>query len=426
MLPVYYIGAMEAVKEKPVTKSSPFITVKLRLLEHDGRERMFADFPRNTRLIAAIKSIPGARWSQSKRMWHLNPTNQVYSLLKEKVKGLAVVDASELKKPRPPAPSPNGEGEQPRAGGRGAQASAGNSSASGGEAGGGIQYAGLQATAIARLDAFKKYMQQLRYSPQTVENYLSCLKQFFNYYHHTDPAQLTERDVEQFNHEIIITGGLSSSYQRSMVGAIKLFYSHFSGHRMNISRLERPRKEHRLPEVLSKEEVQRIIKATGNIKHKALLSIIYSCGLRIGEALNLKLKDLDKNRKLIRIEQAKGKKDRYVPYSDKLRVLLREYYEKWEPRPKEYLFEGQYGLRYTNQSAGKVMQHAMKKCGIKKHASLHGLRHSFATHLLEAGTDVRYIQEILGHNSIKTTMIYAHVSSKKLNEIKSPLDDLDI
>ncbi len=379
-----------------IINSQQPLVVRLSLAEHDGKERMVAAFPRNAAVNAAIKTIPGARWSQSKKAWHLNPTNQVYLLLKEKVKGLAAVDASALKKQTAEKKAPA------------------------------IQYTGLQAGAIVQLDTFKKYMQQLRYSPQTVENYLSHLKQFLNYFHDSDPAQLTERDVEQFNHEIIITGGLSPSYQRSMVGAIKLFYSHFNGHRMNIAKLERPRKEHRLPEVLSKEEVQRIIKATTNLKHKALLSIIYSCGLRIGEALNLKLKDLDKNRKLIRIEQAKGKKDRYVPYSDKLRVLLREYYEKWEIRPKVYLFEGQYGGRYSQRSAGIVLHEAMQKCGIRKKVSLHGLRHSFATHLLEAGTDVRYIQEILGHNSIKTTMIYAHVSNKKLNEIKSPLDDLDI
>lgn len=378
------------------TLQTPSLIIQLRLQEHDGRQRMFADFPYDKEVTAAIRVIPGARWSQRKKQWHFNATNQVYKLLKEKVKGLAVIDSSALKKQiaRQKAPA--------------------------------IKYGGLQDAAICQLETFKKYMEQKRYSRQTTESYLNHLKQFFNYYSETDHASLTEKHVEQFNHEIIITGGLSPSYQRSMMSAIKLFYSHFNGHRMDISKLARPRKEHRLPEVLSKEEVQRIIKATNNIKHKALLSMIYSCGMRIGEALNLKLKDLDKNRKLIRIEQAKGKKDRYVPYSDKLRVLLREYYEKWEPKPKEYLFEGQYGGRYSEASAAKVLKHALALCRIKKRATLHTLRHSFATHLLEAGTDVRYIQELLGHASIKTTLIYAHVSNKKISEIKSPLDDLDI
>ncbi len=371
-------------------------TIRLTLAEYEGKERMFAEFPYDKELIAAIKSIPGASWSSSKKAWHLSPSNQVYLLLKEKVKGKATVDASELKQQTEVRKSP------------------------------GIKYPGLHLTTITQLETFKKYMQQLRYSPQTVENYLSCLKQFFNYCSPADHTQVSEKDVERFNHEVIITGCLSSSYQRSMLSAIKLFYSHYSGHKMRIDKLERPRNEHRLPEVLSKEEVQRIIKATNNPKHKALLSLVYSCGLRIGEALNLRLKDLDKKRKVIRIEQAKGKKDRYVPYSEKLMTVLREYYQTWDPKPKDYLFEGQYGEKYTSQSAGKVLREAVKKCRIKKRVYLHILRHSFATHLLEAGTDVRYIQEILGHNNIKTTMIYTHVSSKKLNEIKSPLDDLDI
>ncbi|HXH18803.1 MAG TPA: site-specific integrase, partial [Chitinophagales bacterium] len=309
-------------------KTTSALTIRLRLLEHDGRERMFAEFPFNIKVAEAIKSIPGARWSQTKRMWHLNPTNQVYLLLKEKVKGLAVLDSSELKKQtaaRKQMPSFEKMASVK----------------------GGISYRGLYPSTIAQLETFKKYMQQMRFSPRTTENYLSHLKQFFSFCNETDHTTLTERDVERFNHEVVITGGLSPSYQRSMVSALKLFYSHFNGHRMDVSKLQRPRKEHRLPEVLSKEEVQRIIKATNNLKHKALLSIIYSCGLRIGEALNLKLKDLDKTRKLIRIEQAKGKKDRYVPYSDKLKALLREYYENWEPKPKEYLFEGQYGGKYS-------------------------------------------------------------------------------
>jgi integrase/recombinase XerD len=209
-----------------------------------------------------------------------------------------------------------------------------------------------------------------------------------------------------------------------MTGAIKLFYSHFFGHRMDLNRLEYPIREKTLPIVLSKEEVQRIVNNAGNIKHKAMLSLIYSCGLRRGEVLALKIRDLDKDRKVIRIEQAKGKKDRYVPYSDKLRVLLREYYAAW--KPKEFLFEGQGGGPYSERSIAKVLEKAVKQSRISKKVTLHTLRHSFATHLLEAGTDIRYIQEVLGHNSPKTTMLYTHVSSKKLSEIRSPLEDLDI
>ena len=238
------------------------------------------------------------------------------------------------------------------------------------------------------------------------------------------PGVSVTEGLEKYNHEVIIAHNLSVSFQRGLVGALKLFYSQCGDTIMDIEKLQSPFKESRLPDVLSKEEVQKIINASNNSKHKALLSIIYSCGMRIGEALSLKINDIDKQRKLIKIRLAKGKKDRYVPYSDKLRLLLRKYYDDW--KPKEYLFEGQYGGPYSEGSAAKVLQHAVAKCNIKKHVTLHTLRHSFATHLLEAGTDIRYIQELLGHSNPKTTMIYTHVSSKKISEIKSPLDDLDI
>ncbi|MDZ4844733.1 MAG: tyrosine-type recombinase/integrase [Chitinophagales bacterium] len=312
------------------------------------------------------------------------------------MKGLATLDASELKKQTAEKKAPA------------------------------IKYAGLHLSTIYQIDALGKWMAQMRYSKQTIHSYLNQLKQFFTFCLPANHTTLIEKDVERFNYEVILAHGLSVSYQKAMVGSVKLFYSNFSGHRMDVSKLQRPFSEHRLPEVLSKDEVQRVLNATGNIKHKAMLSLIYSCGLRIGELITMKITDLDKSRNLIKIVQAKGKKDRYAPYSDKLKALLRQYYDNWKPQPKLYLFEGQYGERYTNRSAALVLKGALQKCGIKKRATLHTLRHSFATHLLEAGTDIRYIQELLGHNNPKTTMIYTHVSSKKISEIKSPLDDLDV
>jgi site-specific recombinase XerD len=288
------------------------------------------------------------------------------------------------------------------------------------------KYVNVDTENLKAIEYFKLWMEQKRYSPQTVKNYLGQLVQFLKYHQPRSYKELGVEDVERYNHDVIIKNGLSVSFQRSLAGAIKLFYTLLQDSQMDLRRLPRPFRESRLPEVLSKEEVQKVLSATNNIKHKALLSLIYSCGLRIGEVINLKINDLDKERKLIRIVQAKGKKDRYVIYSDKLRALLKQYYEQWNPKPQKYLFEGQYEGKYTERSAAKVLQNAMNKAGIKKDATLHTLRHSFATHLLEAGTDIRYIQELLGHSSPKTTMIYTHVSSKKISEIKSPLDDLNI
>jgi site-specific recombinase XerD len=355
---------------------------------------MFLQFPFDAELNSIVKGIPGARWSQSRKQWHLFPGRQAYLVLKAKTKGIAAIDdlamRDQLKKKK-------------------RESTAGT---------------GLQSASIRQLSQFEKWMAQKRYSNQTIANYQNHLRQFLIFCLPAEWSQITEADVDRFNSEIVIANGLSVSYQRGLVGAVKLFYSQCAGHKMNLEKLQRPFRESRLPEVLSKEEVQRVINATANMKHKALLSLIYSCGLRIGELINLPIRDLDKQRKLIRIVQAKGRKDRYALYSDKLRELLRRYYNEW--KPKEFLFEGQFGGPYSERSAAKVLQQCVAKCRIKKRVTLHTLRHSFATHLLESGTDIRYIQELLGHSSPKTTMIYTHVSSKKISEIKSPLDDLNI
>ncbi len=188
--------------------------------------------------------------------------------------------------------------------------------------------------------------------------------------------------------------------------------------------LERPLKEQKLPTVLSVEEVQAMIKATTNLKHKTLIMVCYSAGLRLSELINLRLADVDSDRMQISVKGGKGKKDRYTLLSEKLLPLLREYFKAY--RPKEYLFEGSDGGQYGERSLQNVVQSALQNANVKKHASVHTLRHSFATHLLEAGTDLRYIQSLLGHGSSKTTEIYTHVTSKALSGIRSPLDSLDL
>ena len=187
--------------------------------------------------------------------------------------------------------------------------------------------------------------------------------------------------------------------------------------------MERPRREHKLPNVLSKEEVAAILHVLPNQKHRTMLSLIYACGLRRGELLNLKPENIDSKRHLLIILKAKGKKDRVVPISDKVITMLREYYKIY--KPKIWLFEGQSTAeQYSESSLQEVLKNAIQKAGIKKPVTLHWLRHSYATHLLEAGTDLRYIQELLGHKSSKTTEIYTHVSEKSLQKISSPFDNL--
>ena len=192
---------------------------------------------------------------------------------------------------------------------------------------------------------------------------------------------------------------------------------------MDIDAVHRPKREQKLPNVLSKEEIKRIIEAPKNLKHRSMLSVIYACGLRRSELLNLKPNHIDSKRKLLIIYQSKGKKDRVIPIGDKIIDLLREYYKAY--RPKEWLFEGQIkGNKYSATSLEKVLKQSLQRAKIKKPVTLHWLRHSFATHLMESGTDMRYVQVLLGHKSSRTTEIYTHVSTKSLQNIKSPFDDL--
>ena len=195
--------------------------------------------------------------------------------------------------------------------------------------------------------------------------------------------------------------------------------------RINVELIHRPKRAKLLPNVLNKEEVKLILNAHRNLKHRVMLSMIYSCGLRRSELLNLRATDIDSKRHVVHIRQAKGKKDRIVPLSDKILLMLREYYKYY--KPKTWLFEGQQqGSQYDERSLASVLKFALEKSRITKPVTLHWLRHSYATHLLESGTDLRYIQEILGHQSSKTTEIYTHVSSHNIQKIKSPFDDLDL
>lgn len=193
--------------------------------------------------------------------------------------------------------------------------------------------------------------------------------------------------------------------------------------KLNPELVHRPRREKTLPNVLSKEEVKAILEAPTNLKHRSMLSLIYACGLRRSELLNLTFKDIHSERNLLLIKQSKGKKDRVIRISNKIIYLLRDYYKAY--KPKTWLFEGQQvNKKYSERSIQLVLIQAVTKAKIEKPVTLHWLRHSYATHLLESGTDLRYIQELLGHNSSKTTEIYTHVSTRNLQQIRSPFDDL--
>lgn len=223
---------------------------------------------------------------------------------------------------------------------------------------------------------------------------------------------------------LVNTRHVSTSYQNQSINAVKFYYERVVGGKRKIYMIDRPREESYLPEVLSTEEITKILNATENLKHKAILMTIYSAGLRIGEAINLKLKDIDSKRMQIRVEQGKGKKDRYTLLGNKTLEVLRKYVAEY--KPKIWLFEGAKGENYSQKGIQNILRKSVEKVGIKKRITVHTLRHSFATHLLEAGTDLRYIQSLLGHANSKTTEIYTHITTKGFDQIKSPLDNLNL
>lgn len=266
------------------------------------------------------------------------------------------------------------------------------------------------------------YLQKLvlkKYAQSTIRTYVGCFERFINHYADKDLDVLDERHIRAYL-EILVKEKHSNSYINQSINSIKFYYEIVMDMPNRFYHIERPRPEQKLPKVLSKKEVLTIIEHTNNIKHKCIVSLLYSAGLRRSELLHLKLTDIDSKRMLIRVENAKGNKDRYTLLSENVLKDLREYYKEW--KPKVWLFEGSNGEAYSATSVKNVVSKSAKRANIKKLVSPHMLRHSFATHLLENGTSLRHIQTLLGHNSSKTTEIYTHVAVNAFNKIKNLLD----
>jgi len=331
-------------------------------------------------IVAKIRTIPGARWSRSMCCWYVADQPQKITALQN-----IGINIEQKNISKSIADDANSE----------------------------------------LLIRFSDYIKARRYSSKTINSYVECMRIFLNFHRQKHYLEIDNKDIDYFNRNYILKKKLSATYQGQFINAIKLFYAKIPHKKLVIDYMERPRTGSPLPKVLSKEDVAKLLSSTENIKHKTMLSVIYSCGLRRGELINMKITDIDSKRNVINIRHAKGDKDRIAPLSDKILTLLREYYKIY--RPQKWLFEGSIpGTQYTETSLHKVFQQAKTKAGIKIPCTLHSLRHCYATHLLEAGTDIRYIQELLGHKHSKTTEIYTHVTTKSIQKIKSPFDDLDL
>jgi len=261
-------------------------------------------------------------------------------------------------------------------------------------------------------------LQVKNYAVNTAKAYVSSFYYFVKYFKDQPLDSLDENDIMDYL-QLLSLKGSSISLLNQVLNSIKFYYEIVKGMPNRFYKLERPRKEYTLPEVLSQEEVNRMIELTANLKHRCMLALIYSAGLRRKELLNLELKDIDSQRMAIKINGGKGKKDRFTLLSNQLLQQLRQYYKLY--RPNKYLFEGEKGGVYTGSSLLKVVKNAARRAGIKRKVGVHTLRHSFATHLLERGVDLRQIQVLLGHNSIKTTEIYTHVATNSFGDLNNLL-----
>ena len=244
-----------------------------------------------------------------------------------------------------------------------------------------------------------------KYSAKTIKAYIYYNKDLLDF---TNKTEINDSDIKDYLLYLIESKNVSTSTLNSAINALKFYYGTMLKKKF-VYEVKRPKKDKKLPVVLSQEEVEKILLSVDNIKHKAILMLTYSAGLRVSEIVNLKSKDIDSKRMLIYIKMAKGRKDRYVMLSESILQILRDYWKEY--RPVEWLFPGQDKEKHiTTRTVEKIFSNACEKAKILKPVSIHSLRHSFATHLLENGTDLRYIQELLGHKNIKTTEIYTHVS----------------
>ena len=350
-----------------------------------GTKVVWIRFKYNHTLIQIIKHIPNCRWHQFKRAWYI-PAKYFDLFNFEKMlinqANINSTDVSDLEKGIPEKKD----------------------------------------TRKIPVD-YLRLLQQKRYSKSTIKAYTTYFNQFQEYFTNQDLDSISVEQINSYITGLINYQNISPSQQNQRINAIKFYYEKVLGREKAYYKVERPRKERKLPTILTKGEVHLLLNQLDNLKHKCILTTIYSAGLRRSELINLKVEDIDSKRKLIKIRAAKGKKDRYTLLSDKLIKLLRLYYRAYWPR--EWLFEGQNGGQYSATSVAKIVKAAVNKAGIHKHVTPHSLRHSFATHLLEQGTNLRYIQEILGHEDPKTTQIYTQVAIKEISNIRSPLDDFD-
>lgn len=272
------------------------------------------------------------------------------------------------------------------------------------------------------LDAFREKLLLKSYSRHTQRTYYYEFAQLLYVLKNHPVGELTPERLKDYFLYCVEKLQMTESQMQSRINAVKFYFEQVLGREKMFFDIPRPKNSSQLPKHISQTDIKKLFAAVENEKHTLILKMCYGMGLRVAEVVSLKITDIDSGNMQVLIACAKGKKDRYVNLPESILEDLRNYYRSY--KPAKYLFEGQDGGKYSVRSAQKVFENALKKAGINKQVGIHALRHSFATHLLENGTDISFIQQLLGHNDIKTTMRYAKVAQKNLKKIKSPLDNL--
>ncbi|MBD3639157.1 MAG: tyrosine-type recombinase/integrase [Crocinitomicaceae bacterium] len=375
--------------------SHPFGHITLKHLLINDVKHIGIQFTSNKKVERLVMNLPSAQWNNEFSMYSVPNTKENFNQIFETFRGVAWINGSHFFRGRIKKKSNNQinlnayRNRKPKKG---------------------YRYCP---------DEYLAKLEYKRYSINTARTYISCFEKFMNRFKERDLLSINEEDIQEYLNEMA-RKGISSSHLNQILNSVKFYYETVKEMPNRFYSIERPFKERHLPKVLSIEEVKRLINCTNNIKHKCIVSLLYSAGLRRQELLDLKIEDIDSDRMVVCIRQAKGHKDRYTVLSQKVLEDLRIYFKKW--RPKVYLFEGSPGNRYGRTSVSRIIFRAAQKARIGKKVTPHMLRHSFATHLLESGTDLRYIQTLLGHNSSKTTEIYTEVTFRNIRNVQSPFD----
>lgn len=396
-------------------------TIHLYIIEHKGEERIAVGINVLFTINNAIKNIPGIKWSRTRKKWHLPVSMDSVRELVRHTRGVAEINIDQVSDRLMKMEKPDDGG--PQDGMNKIEALAFDPFT-------GEQPAdkGLSVLSEENREAMKQYMQVLiikAYSPKTVKTYRNEFRRFLLTLKHIAASSLNAKHIMRYMEYCAKEEKLAENTLHSRLNAIKFYYEQILEQDKILWEIPRAKRPFLLPKVLSEAELKRMFASVKNIKHKAILFTAYSAGLRVSEVVRLRVQDIDSERMQIFVQRAKGKKDRVVKLSVLLLDVLRQYMKIHEPRPVYYLFgNGDDDVPYAERSAQAVFQQAKKMAGISKEVGFHSLRHSFATHLLEKGIDVKYIKEVLGHFDIRTTERYLHVSRESLVNIISPLDTL--